>query len=108
MEGIFMKTGFGIAGLIVAILAIIVPAPINVILTLIAILLVCISAFAGDRPFAIITVILAAVNLFILSPLTLASIAAGGPVSLLLAVTVLALPILAIMLNASGKVVFGK
>ncbi len=101
-----MKQGFGIAALVVAILAIFVPFY-SVVVSGVALILAAVAALAGDRPFAIATPLIAAANLFLFSPVTLAGLAhsSGGWVIVLI---FLALPVAAIALNASGKLVLGE
>lgn len=104
-----MKQGFGIAGLIIAFLAIFAPYGVNIAAVVIAMLLVCIAALAGDRAWAIATSLLSAANLFLFSPLTLAALGVGGGSwVIIIALCILALPIVAIALNASGKMAISK
>jgi hypothetical protein len=102
---ILMRTGFGITGLIIAIAAIFAPYGINFIVGAIALLLVSIAALAGERVFATVTALLSAANLFLFSPVTLAAVLnTQKEVGLLTGILAfIALPFIAMALNASGK-----
>jgi FHA domain len=102
-----MAKGLGIAGLVLAIVAIFTPV-VSLFVTLIAMVLVSVAALFGDRVFAVAAVTIGAVNTFFLSPLTLVAMVgeAGGHGSyylLIIALVFLVSPIVAIVLNASGK-----
>ena len=62
-----MAKGFGIAALICALLAIVIPI-VGIVVSGIAIVLAIVAAFSGDRAFATATSLIAAVNTFFLSP----------------------------------------
>lgn len=98
-----MDKGLGIAGLVFAIIALFFPF--GIVLSAVAILLTSIAALAGDRPFTIATLAIAAVNTFLLSPSTW--IFMQEPAFVLGVIVAAALPIVAIALNASGTVKLG-
>src|SRR5262245_32489584 len=102
-----MAKGFGIAALVFALLAI--PLPFGFVLSAIAMICAAIAALAGDRGFAIASLVIAAVNTFVLSPTTYMFLHGGDPGARAFFVTLVlifgALPIVAIVLNSSGKLV---
>lgn len=107
-----MDKGFGIAALILAILAIFIPV-VGIYVSGLALVLAAIGALAGDRIFAVATPLIAAVNTFPFSPSTWILIDGsgregwrGGLVGVILAF--LAAPIVSIMLNASGKIAINR
>ena len=106
-----MAKGFGIAALIVALVAFGVPL-VGLFVSGLALLLAAIGALAGDRVFAIATPILVAINTFVLSPTTWMALAGGsngeGKVLTVVILAALALPIIAIFLNVSGKIMLGE
>jgi hypothetical protein len=105
-----LASGFGIAALVLAILAIAIPF--GIVLSGVAILLSVIGALAGDRLFATATAVIAVVNALVLSPSTW--ILMGGndqsARSFITAVIVVGglLPFGAMLLNATGNVVLGR
>jgi hypothetical protein len=104
-----MKVGFGIAALVIALLAIFAPYGVNLVASAVAILLACLAAFAGDRAFSVATSLICIVNFFLFSPFTLAAISvAGGAMAVVFVMLVAATPFVAIALNASGKVVISQ
>ena len=106
-----MSKGFGIAALIVALVAFGVPL-FGLYASWVAAVLAVIAAFAGDRVFATTTPIIAAVNTLFFSPLALAAFAgeneSGSNALLYITIILFAAPFIAMMLNATGKVAFGK
>jgi hypothetical protein len=72
-----MSKGFGIAALVLAVLAIFVPVA-GVFLSAIACAFATIAGVCGDRGLAIATALLAGVNTFFLSP-SLWMVQEGGP-----------------------------
>ena len=107
-----MAKGFGIAAMIIAIIAIFVPFPVTFIPVVAALALAVIAALAGDRVFATVTAIISALNVVMFSPLLFAFLmdgsARGGSAYLLPMLAALAAPFVAMALNASGKLAFGK
>jgi hypothetical protein len=101
-----MRQGFGIAALVVVILAIFVPLY-SFIVSGLALILAAVAALAGDRPFAIATPLIAAANFLLLSPVALAYVDSHSGAWLIVLIF-LALPFAAISLNSSGKVVLGE
>lgn len=104
-----MKTGFGIAALILAIIALFIPIPIWLYTAWVALLLAVIAALAGDRAFSIAVMALTVANTLFFSPLTLAALIStgdqGGLGLLVVHIIAMILPLAAIILNATGKLV---
>lgn len=104
-----MKTGFGIAALILAIIALFIPVPIWLYTAWVALLLAVIAALAGDRDFSTAVMALTVANTLFFSPVTLTALLSSGDQGGqgLLAVHIIAtiLPLAAIILNATGKLV---
>ena len=102
-----MAKGFGIAALVFALLAI--PVPFGFVLSAIAMICAAVAALAGDRTFTIASLVIAAVNTFVLSPSTWIFLNGHDPsarTAFLTGVVVVgALPIIAIVLNSTGKLV---
>ena len=93
-----MAKGFGIAALIAAVLGAFVPL-VGFWIGVFALLLATFAALAGDRVFSIATLCVSIVVFVFLTPsllLTLGLLA-------IVAVVALCLPVLAIILNATGK-----
>jgi len=106
-----MSTGFGIAAVIVVVLSFFVPF-VGIFGTGFAMVLAAIGALAGDRIFATITALVGAVSIFVFSPTVWVTVAADGIAGGMMGFTililiVLALPFLAMFLNASGKIMLG-
>lgn len=104
-----MAMGFGIAALIVTMIAFGVPVY-AIVVTWLGMVLASIGALAGDRIFATAAPVLAAVNTFMFSPLTVAHFRHSEMGTFLFVATLalLAAPIVSIFLHASGKVVLGN
>jgi len=106
-----MSKGFGIAALIVALVAFGVPL-FGLYVSWLAAILAAIAALAGDRVFATTTPIIAATNTLFFSPLALVAFAGqneGGSNALLyITIVLFAAPFIAMVLNATGKVALGK
>lgn len=108
-----MAKGFGIAAIIVVVISFFIPV-VGYVGVGIAMVLAAIAALAGDRVFATVTAIVGAVSVFAFSPLMWAAMASedGGTCGkssfFALVIGILALPFIAMMLNASGKVALGK
>jgi hypothetical protein len=100
-----MDKGFGIAALVLAILAIFIPF--GIIVSAIAVVLAAVGALAGDKVFAIATALIALVNTFVLSPSTwillAGSDAGASSVLKIIFFVICLLPIGAIFLRSSGK-----
>lgn len=111
-----MVLGFGITALILTVLAIFAPGGINLILVAIAVTLSIVAALFGDRAFSIITSILSYVNILLLSPATLFSLSMmegktqehGWTGPLIFVLIGIALPIVAVGLNASNVLKLNK
>jgi hypothetical protein len=109
-----MAKGLGIAGLVISIISIFIPV-VGIFTGWLALVLVVFAALAGDVAFTIAVVAISTVNYMFLSPmLWLATAGANmnpgpGSPNVLVAVTVilLAAPIIALILRATGKVVLG-
>ncbi len=111
-----MAKGFGIVGLVIAIIAIFVPV-VALFVMWIALAVVTVGALFGERIFAVITWVVTIANILVFSPLTLVALVGeqaatqetgGNPVLLIITLILFAAPIAAIILNATGKVVLGK
>ena len=103
-----MAKGFGIAALVLAIVAIFVPGY-GTLLSGLALILAAIGALAGDRAFAVATPLIAAANAYFLSPLLWHAAGQGGSGGVvLLILAFLALPLVAIGLNANGIIVLDR
>jgi len=106
---IAMAKGFGIAALVVALLAILIPF--GIVLSVIAVALAVIAALAGDRVFATATAVIAFVNSLFLSPSTWILLggndagARSAITTLIIVITIL--PFIAMALNAAGKFSLG-
>jgi lysozyme family protein len=105
-----MGKGFGIAALIVAIIAVFMPMPVWLYVAWVALLLAAVAGLAGDRVFAISVPVLTAANTAVFSPLTLYALTTSKDLHGLLTVHIIAMivPVAAIVLNASGKLTFDK
>ena len=79
-----------------------------------AMILAAVGALAGDRVFAIITSLVGAISVFVFSPVMWAVMAAPyksnrrETLFFVIVIAVLALPLIIIFLNSSGKIAFGK
>lgn len=103
-----MQKGFGIAALVIVIVAIFVPIY-GLFLTGLALILAVISALAGDRIFATATPIIACVSVFFLSPL-LSRVLADAPDRrgfYVLAAVFLLAPFVAMAIHSKGVVRIG-
>lgn len=102
--------GFGIAALVIAILALSVPI-VGVFVSALATVLAVVAALAGDRIFATATPLIAFVNTMFLSPSTWIFLGGNDPSAksfmTAMIVVVAALPFIAMVLNATGKIVIG-
>jgi hypothetical protein len=100
-----MSKGFGIAALVCAIIAIFIPF--GIVVSAVAIVLACIAALAGDRIFATATAVIALVNTLFLSPSTWIMLGGNDPSAhnfmMTLILVGVALPFVAMALNAAGK-----
>lgn len=99
--------GLGIAALVFALIAIVVPF--GFVLSAIAMVLATVAALASDRTFTIASLAIAAVNTLFLSPSTWIMLEGGdaGARSAMITGIIIfgGLPILAMVLNASGRLV---
>lgn len=110
-----MDKGFGIAALVLAILAILaifVPV-VGIFVSGLALIFAAVAALSGDRVYATATPLIAGVNTFFLSPslwIAMAGSSASGEQTgfVLAIVAFLAAPFVAMILNASGKVVLDR
>lgn len=107
-----MDKGFGIAALVLAILAIFVPV-VGIFVSGLALVLAAISALSGDRVFATATPLIAGVNTFFLSPSVWMAMG-GADVRgeqtgfVLVMVAFLAAPFVAMILNSTGKIMLNR
>lgn len=101
-----MSKGFGIAALVCAIIAVLIP--LGIVVSAVAIVLASIAALSGDRIFATATAVIALVNTLFLSPSTWIMLGGGdqGAKSFMTVVVLVggALPFIAMALNAAGKI----
>ena len=72
-----MNKGFGIAALVIAIIAIFIPV-VGIFFSGAGLILAAIAALAGDRAFAVATLLIAGVNTFFMSPSVWAALAGSG------------------------------
>lgn len=105
-----MAKGFGIAALVFALIAVVMPF--GIFISAIAIALAVISALAGDRVFATATALIAFVNTLFLSPSTWILLGGYDPSATSVITTVIvigvALPFVAMALNATGRLTLEK
>lgn len=105
-----MAKGFGIAALIMVVLALFIPIG-GVFLSALAALLAVVAALAGDRIFATATPLIGFINTMFLSPSTWIFLGGNDPGAksfmTTMIVIVAALPFAAMALNATGKIVIG-
>jgi hypothetical protein len=64
-----MDKGFGIAALVIAVVAIFIPV-VSLYVVYVALILAIIAAFSGDKIFSVATLAICLVNVMFLSPLT--------------------------------------
>lgn len=106
-----MAKGFGIAGLVLAILAIFVPIA-GLFISGIAIICAIVAALAGDRIFATATPLIAGVNTFFLSAsvwIMLAQQSSSERSSFAVFILAcVAAPFVAMILNQTGKISIGS
>ena len=101
-----MGKGFGIAALVVVIIAMFVPI-VGIFVSGIAMLLAVVAALGGDRAFATATPIIGGLNTFVFSPSTWMMM--GGQTDsertmfVLVILLAMAAPFIAMILNATGK-----
>jgi hypothetical protein len=102
-----MAKGFGIAALVLAILAIFIPVG-GVAISAIAVLCAAVAGLAGDLGFSIATAIIAGVNTFFLSP-SLWIMQEGGPsqqrspLVMMITLAFVAIPIICAIIGANRK-----
>ena len=105
-----MAKGFGLAALILVILALFIPVG-GVFLSALAALLAAVAALAGDRVFATATPLIGFINTMFLSPSTWIFLGGNdqGAKSFMTVMVfiVAALPFVAMFLNATGKIAIG-
>jgi hypothetical protein len=100
--------GFGIAALVIGILSIFIPV-VSIYVGAIALLLASVAALAGDRIFGVAAYLIVAVNVFLLSPITLGAIfSEKSGVLVLLLLIMFAIPVAAFALNVTGKLAIGS
>ena len=112
-----MAKGFGIVGLVIALIAIFVPL-VAIFVMWLGLIVATVGALLGDRIFTVITWVVTVANIVFFSPITLALLIgeqaaaeeSGGGSGILLTITIVLFiaPIAAIILNATGKVMHGK
>src|SRR5262245_6960619 len=102
-----MAKGFGIAALVLAIIAIFIPGTVWLYVAWGAALLAATGALAGDRIFAGAVTLLIIVNTLFLSPFTLPLLMKVDVVSIIHVVAVL-VPLIAIALNATGTIALSR
>jgi hypothetical protein len=101
-----MEKGFGIAGLVIAIVAIFIPVA-GIFVSAVALVLVGIGALAGDRIFTTATAMIAIVNTMFLSPSLWIILQTKSDQEqrfyVILTMLFVAFPFAAMALNAAGK-----
>ncbi len=101
-----MRLGFGLSGLIVAILSFFIPVY-GIFIGWLGLALVTIAALSGERGLTIATVILSVVNYMLFSPMLWVAETGAGlsgvPGFVLPTFLIVAAPIVGIILNATGK-----
>jgi hypothetical protein len=106
-----MAKGFGIAGLVLAILAIVVPI-VGIAISGIAIVCAIVAALASDRVFATAIPLIAGINTFFLSASVWVVMGQQSQAQnwsfTLFVLAWVAAPFVAMALNATGKVVLDK
>jgi hypothetical protein len=111
-----MAKGFGIVGLVIAIIAIFVPL-VAIYVMWLGLIVATVGALAGDRIFTVITWVVTIANIAFFSPLTLALLigeqaateeAGGSGIFLTITIVLFIAPIVAMILHATGKVMHGK
>jgi hypothetical protein len=106
-----MAKGFGIAGLVLAILAIFVPLA-GIFISGIAVVCAVVAALAGDRVFATAVPLIAGVNTFFLSASVWIMMAQQSQAErssfTFLVLAFVAAPFVAMILNATGKIGISK
>jgi hypothetical protein len=101
-----MRLGLGLGGLFIALVAIIMPLNIGLFVSALALVLAAVAALAGERVCAILVPIVAATNLFLLSPITLAWLTSSSPANggylWPFIIVFLIAPVAAVIVNAMG------
>lgn len=99
-----MAKGFGIAGLVLAILSAFAAYGFNFGAIWLSMIACGIAAFQGDRVFTIASVVIAAAGLLLFSPITLAvvmtNLHGGNSGAVIMAFAPFLIPIIAIVINA--------
>lgn len=103
-----MDKGFGIAALVIAVIAIFIPV-VSLYVVFVALILAIIAAFTGDKIFTVATLAICLVNIMFLSPLTvivLIGSAVSRHVSGLLVLTIImfVLPIVGLIMAKKKSV----
>ncbi len=109
-----MGKGLGIAAIVLAVLSIVMPVTVNVVVVDIALILAIVAALFGELSLTISTVVLSAVSILLLSPLTMyglthraPNVPATNPLLPILYVLLIA-PLVALFLNKTGRLAFGR
>ena len=111
-----MAKGFGIVGLVIAIIAIFVPL-VAIYVMWLGLIVATVGALVGDRIFTVITWVVTIANIVFFSPITLALLigqqaaaeeSGGSGILLTITIVLFIAPIVAMILNATGKVMHGK
>ena len=107
-----MGKALGISAFVLALIAVFTPF-FGLYVTFIALVLATIGALAGDKVFSLVTVVIGFVNTFLLSPFSVmmlfgAQDQAGNTPLLTVTIVLLVAPIIAIFLNATGRVAIGR
>ena len=114
-----MAKGFGLLGVIVVVLSTTLPVGFNLLVGFLGLMSVTIGAFGGDKMFSIAAVGVFIINLVFMSPITLAFVFGGaigvgwftgisGMAFLLGVILFTLLPIIAMALFATGKLVLSS
>ena len=109
-----MGKGLGVAAIVLAVISIVMPVTVNVVVVDIALMLAIVAALFGELPLTISTVVLSAVSILLLSPLTMYGLTHRAPnapaINPLLPILYILLtaPLVALVLNRTGRLAFGR
>ena len=109
-----MGKGLGIAAVVLAVLSLVMPVIVNIVVVDIALILAVVAALFGELSLTVATVVLSAVSMLVLSPLTMRALTHGSPNGsdtnplLPLLYVLLIAPLVGLALNKTGKLRFGN
>ncbi len=99
------RIALGVVSVVLALVAIVLPLPANLIALWLALLAVSVGALFGGKRFPISVLVLCIINL-VVSPFTLAFLFGSG-LGVVVMVLMLLVPIVAMILRGTGRVVLG-